>query len=282
MNTIQYGAIDSHQHFWRFDPVRDNWITEDMSAIRRDFLPQDLLPLLNENNIDGCIAVQSDQSEAGNTFLLELATANPFIKGVVGWVNLQAPDIEETLEFYCRYNKLKGFRHVLQGETDRALMLKPEFKRGIAALKKFDYTYDILIYPDQLQYAPALARFFPEQKFVLDHIAKPSIKDGLTDSWAAGIKQLAQYSNVYCKVSGMVTEADWQHWEKEEFLPYLDIVFEAFGATRVMYGSDWPVCLLAGGYEKMIEIVREYTSKLSEREQQLFWGGNAREFYNLE
>ncbi len=273
--------IDAHQHFWRFDPKRDDWITDDMSVIRRDFLPEDLHPLLFENNIDGCIAVQSDQSETDNTFLLELAESNRFIKGVVGWVDLQADNIEETLEFYCRYEKLKGFRHVLQGETDRAFMLTPTFKRGIGALKRFDYSYDILIFRDQLQYAAALVREFPEQMFVLDHVAKPDIKGKIIDDWAPGIKKLAEYPNLYCKVSGMVTEADWQHWQKEDFSPYLDTVFESFGINRLMFGSDWPVCLIAGGYQKMIDIVKEYTSELTVAEQGLFWGGNAERFYKL-
>lgn len=273
--------IDSHQHFWKFDPVRDSWITEDMSVIRRDFLPPDLAPNLQQHALDGCIAVQSDQSEKDNDFLLELAEANPFIKGIVGWVDLQAENIEESLDFWCRHKKLKGFRHVLQGETDRALMLKPEFKRGIKALEKHEYTYDILIFPDQIAYATKLAQFFPDQKFVLDHIAKPLIKDHLTEPWGKDIRELAALSNVYCKVSGMVTEADWKTWKNEDFTPYLDTVFEAFGAERLMFGSDWPVCLVAGGYQKMIGIVEEYTSRLTENEQKLFWGGNAERFYSL-
>lgn len=274
--------IDSHQHFWRYNAERDDWITDEMSVIKRDFLPQDLFGHLNENGFDGSVAVQSDQSEADNLFLLELAEANPFIKGIVGWVDLQEQGIEDTLEYYCKHKKLKGFRHVLQGETDRALMLKPEFKRGIAALKKFDYTYDILIFRDQLSYAAALVKMFPDQKFVLDHIAKPAIKSGNIDDWAPGIKELARHENVFCKISGMVTEADWAHWQEEDFRPYLDIVFDAFGSNRVMFGSDWPVCLVAGGYNRMLGIVSNYISQLSQTEQELFWGGNACSFYSLD
>ena len=273
--------IDSHQHFWRFDPVRDSWITDDMQVIQRDFMPQDLTPLLEENKLDGCIAVQSDQSEADNAFLIELAAANPIIKGIVGWVDLQAENIHESLEFYAEYEKVKGFRHVLQGEPERDLMLKPHFKRGIAALAEYGYTYDLLIFEDQLRYAAELVRSFPDQKFVLDHIAKPAIKTQQLTSWTRGIKDLAQYPNVYCKVSGMVTEADWLNWKQEDFTPCLDVVFEAFGTNRVMYGSDWPVCLVAGGYQKMINIVKEYTSALSNTEQLRFWGTNASDFYQI-
>ena len=273
--------IDSHQHFWRFDPVRDSWITDEMSVIQRDFLPPDLQPLLNQNGIDGCVAVQADQSEEQNAFLLELAAAHPFIKGIVGWIDLRAENISETLDFYKGYQTIKGFRHVLQGEQDRALMLKPEFKRGIKALGEAGYTYDILIFPDQLGYTNEFVAAFPDQKFVIDHLAKPYIKDGKMVDWKHAIKEVAMHENVYCKVSGMVTEANWQNWKELDFKPYLDSVFEAFGPGRLMFGSDWPVCNVAGGYEKAAGIVTNYTASLSENEQQLFWGKNAIEFYNL-
>lgn len=273
--------IDSHQHFWRFDPVRDSWITDDMKVIQRDFLPADLGPVLMENGIDGCVAVQADQSEEQNAFLLELAADNPFIKGIVGWVDLRAENIKETLEFYKGYDKMKGFRHVLQGEQDRSLMLRDEFKRGISMLEGFGYTYDILIYTDQIKYSEELVKEFPNQKFVIDHIAKPNIKNQQIDDWAADMKAVARHENISCKVSGMVTEADWQHWQTADFEPYLDVVFEAFGTARVMFGSDWPVCEVAGGYGKVIGLVQDYTSKLTQTEQELFWGGNAIKFYNL-
>ncbi len=274
--------IDSHQHFWQFDPVRDSWITPDMEVIRRDFLPAHLEEELDKANIRGSVAVQSDQSEADNKFLLSLAEQSERILGIVGWVDLRAENIGERLEYYSAFDKMKGFRHVLQGETDRALMLKPEFQRGIAALAKHKFTYDILIFSDQLNYAADLAANFPEQPFVLDHIAKPLIKEGTITDWAKGIRNLAECSNVLCKVSGMVTEADWKNWKEEDFWPYLDVVFEAFGSSRLMFGSDWPVCLVAGGYERMISIVRNYTNKhLSAPELELFWGANAQKFYSL-
>lgn len=273
--------LDSHQHFWRFDPIKYGWITEEMNLIKGDFLPEDLKPILDRHTIDGCIAVQSEESEADNAFLIELATVNPFIKGVVGWVDLQADNIEETLQFYNQYPIVKGFRHVLQGEKDRALMLTPDFKRGIDQLGKFNYTYDLLIFQDQLIYASELCSTFPEQKFVLDHIAKPSIKEHELGNWAKDIQILAKNPNVHCKVSGMVNEADWKNWKEEDFRPFLDVIFEAFGIDRLMFGSDWPVCNTAGGYDAVLKLVQNYTAKHTEQEQSLFWGLNASNFYAI-
>jgi len=274
--------IDSHQHFWKFDPVRDAWITPEMHVIQRDFLPGDLKPILEQNGIDGCIAVQADQSEDENDFLLDLAGKHDFIRGVVGWVDLRSPDIEQRLLHYKRYPKLKGFRHVLQGEHDRALMLKPSFKRGIGCLTAYGYTYDILIYPDQLGYTRDFVATFPDQPFVLDHIAKPHIKDRfITEEWKAAIRAVAAYENLYCKISGMVTEADWHHWKPEHFRVYLDTIVEAFGTNRIMFGSDWPVCLVAASYAQVKQIVADYFSAFSETEQTAFFGGNAIKFYKL-
>jgi len=274
-------SIDAHQHFWRFNPLRDSWITDDMGVIRRDFLPADLQPVLQQNGIDGCIAVQADQSEEQNTFLLNLALQNAFIKGVVGWVDLQAKNIDERLQYYKQFSAMKGFRHVLQGESNRALMLEPDFKRGISLLHQYGFTYDILIFPDQLKYAGKLVKQFPQQKFVLDHIAKPFIKDGKIDTWAAEIELLARYENVYCKVSGMVTEADWHNWTPDTFTRYLDIIFNSFGMRRVMFGSDWPVCLVAASYAQVKDIVYQYTQQFSADDRKKIFGGNAVNFYNL-
>jgi len=225
--------------------------------------------------------VQADQSEAETAFLLGNASDHDFIKGVVGWVDLRSPGIEDRLDYYSQFEKLKGFRHVLQGEADRALMLKPEFMCGIKALKKHAFTYDILIYPDQLGYVSDFVRDFSSQKFVIDHIAKPDIKAGKIGEWARDMQALAELENVYCKLSGMVTEADWQGWKPGDFTPYLDVVFETFGTERLMFGSDWPVCNVAGGYDKVVGIVKNYTSKLSVNEQDDIWGNTAAGFYNL-
>lgn len=273
--------IDAHNHFWKFDPVRDNWITEEMSAIRRDFMPPDFLPVLQQHGFDGCIAVQSDQSEKENDFQLQNAAQHDFIKAVVGWVDLQSPQVAERLAYYQSFPAMKGFRHVLQGEPDRALMLKPAFKHGIGLLEQYGFTYDILIFPDQLKYAEELVTAFPRQKFVVDHIAKPDIKTGGSSKWKKEIRALAEHDNVFCKISGMVTEADWKKWKKEDFTPYIDTVVEAFGTHRIMHGSDWPVCQVAASYGKMLEIVSGYFSKFSATEQAAFFGGNACSFYNI-
>jgi L-fuconolactonase len=273
--------IDSHQHFWKFDPVRDSWIDDTMLAIRRDFLPEDLEPILNKNDFSGCVAVQADQSTVENEFLLTHAHQHDFIKGVVGWVDFRARDIKDQLAYYSQFKKLKGFRHVLQGEPDRALMLNPEFMNGISALNTFDFTYDILIFPDQLGFTNQFVKAFPQQRFVIDHIAKPDIKQKNIDKWKRGIKALAKNANVWCKVSGIATEADWNNWLLSDFDPYLDVIFNAFGTKRLMFGSDWPVCNVAGGYQQMLAIVKNYTAKLSADEQARFWGLNAIDFYKL-
>ena len=274
--------IDAHQHFWKFDPVRDSWITNEMIAIRKDFFPGDLLPVLQKNNFDGSVVVQSDQSEKENEFHLANAAQNDFIRGVVGWIDLQADNAEERLSFYSSFKKMKGFRHVLQAEKDRAFMMRPAFMNGIGKLEKFNFTYDILIFADQLKYIPGFVAAFPNQKFVIDHIAKPGIKNRRIEEWKKGVIEGAKYENVYCKISGMVTEASWNDWKKGDFDPYLDTVIEAFGPHRIIYGSDWPVCLVAASYEEVLGIVQEYFSSFSETEQELFFGGNAVRFYNLE
>lgn len=273
--------IDAHQHFWHFNPVRDAWITPDMAAIQRDFLPADLQPLLQQHALDGCMAVQASQSEAETDWLLELAAAHSFIKGVVGWVDLQADNVAERLGHYQQFTQLKGFRHVLQGEADRALMLKLAFQRGIEALAAFGFTYDLLILPDQLGYAAELAQAFPNQPFVVDHIAKPPIKAQEIDDWMRDIRHLAAHENVCCKVSGLVTEADWQHWQPQDFRPYLDVVFATFGPERVLYGSDWPVCKVAGGYDRALGLLEDYLAPFTPTEQAQFWGDNAARFYGL-
>jgi L-fuconolactonase len=273
--------IDAHQHFWKYDPVRDGWITEEMPVIKRDFFPEDLQPLLEENGFDGSVAVQADQSETETNFLLAFAKKNSFIKGVVGWIDLGNENSNETLSYYRQFNLLKGFRHVLQGEKDRAFMLRPAFMKGIGALKEFNFTYDILIFPDQLQYIPEFVRNFPGQKFVIDHIAKPYIQDKEINDWKKDIMAAAAHENVYCKISGLITEADWKNWKEGDLTPYLDVVVEAFGMDRIMFGSDWPVCLLAGSYNAVVNIVTTYFSSFTENEKQKIFGTNAIEFYNL-
>ncbi|HLI92609.1 MAG TPA: amidohydrolase family protein [Puia sp.] len=274
--------IDAHQHFWKYDPMAHSWISDEMYAIRRDFAPSDLQPLLAGAGFDGCVTVQVNQTEDENAVMLEQAAKHDFIKGIVGWVDLQDHRVEERLAAYREYPLMKGFRHILQGERDRALMLKPAFKRGIASLTKYGFTYDILIYPDQLGYTREFVAAFPSQPFVIDHIAKPHIKDRyITEEWKEAIRAVAVYENVYCKISGLVTEADWGGWKQEHLRPYMDTVVEAFGPARILFGSDWPVCLLAATYQQVFNIADEYFAAFSADERAAFFGGNAVKFYHL-
>ena len=273
--------IDAHQHFWNYNSSTHDWIGDDMASIRRDFLPADLAPVLRENDIDGCIAVQADQTEAETEFLLQLADEHSFIKGVVGWVDLQAPEMVSRLEQWCANPRFKGLRHILQGEQQRDLMLKPAFLNGIGRLAALGLTYDILIFPDQLQFIPEFVSKFPDLNFVIDHIAKPNIKHGHIDAWKKELELVALYDNVSCKISGMVTEADLKLWKPADFTPYLDVVVDAFGMNRVMYGSDWPVCLVAGDYTRVLDLVKSYFSAFTAHEQKLFFGQNASRFYGL-
>jgi L-fuconolactonase len=247
--------IDAHQHFWRYDPDRDRCITERMERLKRDFLPEELMEELARNEIEGSIAVQADQSERETRFLLQLAERPREIKGVVGWVDLRAPDVGERLHSLSQIPKLVGFRHIVQSEPDDRFLLRQDFCRGIRPLAACDFTYDILIYPRQLPAAIELARMFPEQRFLLDHLAKPPIKTGPIAEWAAQIRALAEQPNVYAKLSGPVTEADGDHWQESDAPPYLDVALEAFGADRLLFGSDWPVCLLAGSYRRVKSLI---------------------------
>ena len=272
--------IDSHQHFWHFDPVRDSWMNEDMSVLKRDFLPQDLKPLLKENNFEGCIAVQADSSEKETEFLLNLAERNSFIKGVVGWLDLCSDTIEGRLEYFSKFEKLKGLRHIVQSEQ-KGFMLRADFQRGISALEKYKLTYDILIYPNQLEEAILLVEKFPNQQFILDHCAKPYIKDGKIKVWKSLIEELSAIDNVACKVSGLTTEADWTTWQKQQFEPYFEAIFDCFGTEKTIFGSDWPVSLLAGNYSTTLSLVENYIQKFTKSEQQQIMGLNAKNLYDI-
>jgi len=273
--------IDAHQHFWKFDPRRDSWITDEMSILKRDFSPEDLAPELAARNIDGSVAVQTAQSEEETSYLLELAAHSTRIAGVVGWVDMLSARAEERLRYFSKFERLRGFRHIVQSEPDDRFLLNPDFLRGIRLLRKFDFTYDILIYPRQLPAAVEFAAKFPEQRFVIDHMAKPEIKARKTKEWAAQMRSIAANPNVFCKVSGLVTEADWKNWHAGDFKYYLDVVFEAFGAERLMFGSDWPVCLLAGSYRHIVELVEDYVRSNAPARLENIFGGNATSFYKL-
>jgi L-fuconolactonase len=271
--------IDAHQHFWTYDPVGYGWINDAMAVLRRDFLPGDLKPLLEESGFDGSIAVQARQALEETRWLLELAGQNDFIRGVVGWVDLRSPRLREQLSELAPNPKLVGVRHVIQDEPDDDFMLRADFRRGIAELEEFGLAYDILVYPRQLKAAARLAAEFPRQQFVLDHIAKPLIVQCTLEPWSTDLRALAQLPNVWCKASGMVTEARWKEWRPQDFHPYLDVVFEAFGPQRIMIGSDWPVCTVASSYATTMQIVTDYIAPLPREQQDAILGGNCATFY---
>jgi L-fuconolactonase len=274
-------TLDAHQHFWRYRPAEYPWIRPG-SPIQRDFLPEDLEPLLRQAGFDGCVAVQARQSLEESRWLLELADQWPFIRGVVGWVDLRAERVEDQLAELASHPRCVGVRHVVQDEPDDQFVLRPDFLRGLGQLRRFGLTYDVLIFPRQLPAAIELARRLPEQPMVLDHLAKPRIRDGVLRPWREQIRELARQPNVFCKVSGLVTEADWTRWRAADCRPYLDVVFEAFGPERLMFGSDWPVCLLAASYEQVVGLVNDYLAGLAPDVRRAVLGANAIKFYQLD
>ena len=272
--------IDSHQHFWNYNPERDTWIDESMQVLKKNFLPRNLKPILINNGIDGCISVQADQSYQETEFLLKCASNNKFIKGVVGWVDLCSPNLEKKLEKYTSDKMFKGVRHIVQSESPEYLLRK-DVQSGISKLSKFNLTFDLLVTPIQLQSAIKLVKIFPNQKFVLDHIAKPRISEPLNKTWVSEIINLSKYSNVFCKISGLVTETKGYNFSETDFLPFLDVIFKYFGFDRIMYGSDWPVCLLAADYKKVLEIISNYLTSYDSKIREKIMGTNAKIFYNL-
>jgi len=272
--------IDSHVHFWKYNKQRDSWITNDMKVLQQDYLPEHLSLTLKRTGVDGCIAVQADQSELETHFLVELAKTHPIIKGVVGWVDLQDDRIEERLNYFSQYPIIKGWRHIAQTEPNDFLSGK-KIERGIRALQPYKYTYDILIYHYQLNAAIDLVSKIPDQRFVLDHCGKPDIKNKNMDEWKSGISKLAKHPNVYCKLSGLFTEAKWKDWSAGDFYPYLDVVFENFGTKRLLFGSDWPVVLLSGMYVQWKSLLEKYTEQIDEDIREDIFGDNAADFYRL-
>jgi len=274
--------IDSHQHYWHFNTADYGWMGENMSVIKRDFLPTDLLPELKSIDFDGSVAVQARQSLEETNWLLQLADEHPHIKGVVGWLDLQSEQAEEQIAAFAKHPKAVGVRHVIHDEEDLDFMLRPAFICGVQMLEKYDMAYDILIFPKHLTNTIEFVKQFSnKQTFVIDHIAKPLIKDGIVSPWKEDIAALATFPNVYCKLSGMVTEADWNTWTPENIRPYLDVIMEAFGPERILIGSDWPVCLVAGKYSEVMQVVTDYISTFTEKEQALMLGGNAVKAYKI-
>lgn len=273
--------IDAHHHFWRYDPAGYGWIGEDMSAIRRDFLPADLLAEIRAAGIGGVVSVQARQTREETAWLLELAAEHDFIRGVVGWVPLVAREVAGELERFAAAPKLKGVRHVLHDEADDEYMLRADFNAGIRALRPFDLAYDLLIFERHLPQTIAFVDRHPGQVFVLDHLGKPRIEEGALEPWRTDLRALARRENVYCKLSGAVTETDWVGWNEADLLPYLETALEAFGADRVMFGSDWPVCLVASGYSRWVQTVERFASHLSLAEQGRLFGETAARAYKL-
>ena len=273
--------IDGHQHFWRYDAKEYGWIGEEMKALRRDFLPEHLKKEIETAGIDGVVSVQARQIVDETRWLLDMAEENEFIKGVVGWVELALRGVGKELERFASHPKLKGVRHVLQDEPANDLMDSDDFNAGIRMLGEFGLVYDILIFERHLPQAIRFVDRHPNQPFVLDHIAKPLIKDRVLSPWRENLRELARRENVSCKISGMVTEADRRKWKPSDFTPYIDTVMECFGARRVFVGSDWPVCTVAGSYSDVMGIVATYIERLSPTEQTAIWGENAQRIYRF-
>lgn len=272
--------LDSHQHFWKYNPEKQSWITDDMKVIQKNFLPDDLIPILKKHEIDGCVAVQADESIRETAFLCDLAEEYKQIKAVVGWADLGSDDLDKNLDQFASQKKLKGYREILQSKPVN-YMLRKEFIRGIEKIGRRGYTYDILVFHNQLEGTLQFIKKAPEQPFVIDHIAKPNIKLGIWREWKKEMAPIAERDYISCKVSGMITEADWKSWTLKELQVYLDVVLELFGPKRLMFGSDWPVCKIAGEYEQVLEIVERFTDKLSKSEKEAIMGNTAAEFYGI-
>lgn len=272
--------IDSHVHFWKYDKKKYDWIDNTMKTLQQDYLPEHLSLTLKRNDIDGVVAVQAIQTEYDTNFLVELSKTHDVIKGVVAWIDLQADNVEERLQHFSQYPIIKGYRHVVQGEP-LDFLARENFRRGVRALKAFNYTYDILIFHHQLQPALDFVRAFPDQPFVVDHCAKPDIRHKNIDEWKKHMQEMASFPNVCCKLSGLFTEANWKEWSAGDFYPYLDVVFEAFGVDRLLFGSDWPVMLLSGIYVQWKSLLEKYMENFQPEDREKVFGGNAIQFYNL-
>ncbi len=273
-------TLDSHVHFWQYNKFRDSWM-DDMKILQQDYLPEFLTQTLSRNGIEGVIAVQADQSEIETRFLVELSKTHSIIKGVVGWVDLLSPDLDRKLEEFSAFPIIKGWRHIVQGEPDNFL-LREDFQKGVAKLEAYNYTYDLLIYHRQLPAALSFVEKFPQQKIIIDHCAKPDVKRKKIDDWEKHMREIAKHPNIYCKLSGLLTEASWKDWSAADFYPYLDVVFEAFGTDRLVFGSDWPVVLVSGIYVQWKSLIEKYMEHHSAEEKENVFGLNGLRFYGIE
>lgn len=273
--------IDAHQHFWLYQKQRDSWITEEMSVIQRNFLPNDISGTLKSNNFDGIVAVQADQSIAETNFLLELAGVYKVIKGIVGWIDFQDDNFQQQLDEFKKHELIKGFRHIIEAEADENYLTTDIFLRGIEKLTQYNYTYDLLIRPRHYKSTIECVKHNPNQSFILDHMAKPAIKLQEFDQWGMFIEDLSSFRNVHCKISGLATEAEWNNWTLDNFYQYINHVIKCFGPDRILFGSDWPVCLLAASFNECLEIVEHSIKDFTAEQKEKFWGVNAQNFYKL-
>lgn len=273
--------VDAHQHFWKYNPLKHQWITEEMGVLRKDFGPAELVPLLQQAGIDGSIAVQADETEDETSFLLDLSSQHDFIKSVVGWTDLKRPDAEETIIQHAHSPKLAGFRSIMQGAEDQAYLSHSLFTKNVRLLSQYDLSYDLLVYHKQLD---ALIRFvdkLPDNRLILDHLGKPDIKNSQIKAWKKNMKTLSEHPKLYCKFSGMITEADHHQWRYEDLQPYLEIAAEYFGLERICFGSDWPVCLLAGSFHQVVGVAEKFAQQLSQVQREQLFGLNALTFYKI-
>ena len=274
--------IDAHQHFWKFNHAEYEWINEDMQVLKQDYLPNNLYPELLKSGFTGSVAVQARQTVEETRWLLRWAEQHDFIKAVVGWVDLcSEKELRKQLDEFTKFPKFAGVRHVVHDEPDDSFMLREDFLKGISNLSDYNLTYDLLLFPRHLQIAEKVVAQFPEQRFALDHLSKPHIKQRIMHPWKEDLEKLALHNNVWCKISGMVTEADWNNYRPQDLYPYLDAIFEIFGTDRLMFGSDWPVCLIVAEHATVTDIVEGYLRNFSALDQHKIMGGNAAKFYNI-
>jgi len=273
--------IDSHQHFWQYNPVKHSWINDDMKVIRKSFGPEELSKEIKPLGIEGTVAVQADETEKETSYLLGLADKNEFIKAVVGWIDLRAGNAIERMQYWKQYEKIKGFRSIMQGQQDPAYLTNADFIENIKKLSQYKYTYDLLVYHNQF---PSLIKFvdkLPDNKMIIDHLGKPDIKNKNIKDWKSNLKILAQHPGIYCKMSGMITEADYQRWTYDDLKPYLEAAGEYFGADRICFGTDWPVCLVAGAYAQVYEVMDKFSQQLNKEEKEKLMGLNTMRFYGI-
>lgn len=273
--------VDSHQHFIKYKAEDYPWIDDRLAPLKRDFLPEHLKPLLDESQFDATVIVQARQSLEETEWILKIAEETEWVRGVVGWVDLCADDVGEQLQKYAQHPKFKGVRHQIHDEPDDRFMMGDRFLNGLQQTFDLGLTFDLLLFPRHLPIAVELVEYFPGQPFVLDHISKPDIKNGVMEPWKTDFSRLAQYENVYCKLSGMVTEADWHNWKQSDFVPYLEVAMEQFGPKRLMIGSDWPVCTVSRDYKSVMNIVIDFLKSYPEEVQKDILGRNCMRFYKL-